>query len=191
MYTIYVLCVGDNDTSSAQCSNESEESEGDLSSDSTARNPSIPSTRVKLTNPIRSDDNGLNLLRRGRRDMQAGAAVIHHDIWDRVLCEGVPVSLRELVSLVCAQLQVNDDRCRHKLLQCRWTLGWHVTHTTESGLTKHYWGGGVTPNTTSNYRRGDWVEIAGQEMCRGVLTSRLARMGENQQRQTSVTSNSS
>ena len=51
-----------------------------------------------------------------------------------------------------------------------------MTHTLESGLTKHYWGGGVTPETTSRYMRGDWVEIAGTELCRHVLTSRLARV---------------
>ena len=108
--------------------------------------------------------------------MHAANDNIHHDIWDRVLCAGVPVSLRELVSFVCSQLQVEENDCRQKLLQCRWDLGWHVTHTLESGATKHYWGGGVTPETTSRYLRGDWVEVAGTELCRNVLTIRLERV---------------
>ena len=37
-------------------------------------------------------------------------------------------------------------------------------------------GGGITPETTSNYLRGDWVEVAGTEMCRRERTSRLARV---------------
>ena len=34
----------------------------------------------------------------------------------------------------------------------------------------------MTPDTTTSRQRGDWVEVKGREMCRGVLTSRLARI---------------
>ena len=37
-------------------------------------------------------------------------------------------------------------------------------------------GGGLTPNTTSAFKRGDWVELQGTDKCRGVETSRLARI---------------
>lgn len=166
--------------SDGNVSGGAEESDGDVSVNSIPR-PSSPETDprmdiVKLTNLIKSNDNGLSPLRKTRRGMHAANDNVHHDIWDRVLCAGVPVSLRELVSLVCAQLAVDENDCRQQLLQCRWELGWHVTHTLESGFTKHYWGGGVTPETTSRYQRGDWVEIAGTEPCRNVLTSRLARV---------------
>ncbi len=87
------------------------------------------------------------------------------------------MSLRELVSLSLSQLELEDNELnRHKLLQCSWHLGWHVTHTTESGVSSHYWGGGVTPKTTSSFLRGDWVEIAGTEICRSEQTSLLSRV---------------
>ena len=49
---------------------------------------------------------------------------------------------------------------------------------TSSGVTSHYWGGGVTPDTTDSFRRGDWVEVAGTEVYRRQLvsTSRLGRV---------------
>ena len=34
----------------------------------------------------------------------------------------------------------------------------------------------MTPTTTSSRKRGDWVELQGTDMCRGVETSRLARI---------------
>ena len=46
-----------------------------------------------------------------------------------------------------------------------------------SGVTYHYWGdGGVTPDTTDSFRRGDWVEVTGTELCARVQTSRLTRI---------------
>ena len=131
---------------------------------------------VKLTNLLESDEIGLSPLRRGGRDMHSPERTLHHDVWDRVLCEGVPVSLRELVSFACAQLQLEGELNRNQLLRCSWSLGWHVTQRTVDGTIRHFWGGGVTPNTTTNYRRGDWVEVSGKEMFRGELTSRLARI---------------
>ena len=133
---------------------------------------------VKLTATIRSQEIGLSQLRRGRRGLVIPGENIHQDIWDRVLCEGVPVSLRELVSLAASQLGLENNNGDNltKLLQCSWSLGWHVTAKDEDGVTSHYWGGGVTAKTTSNYLRGDWIEIAGTEQIRRVETSRLARV---------------
>ena len=137
----------------------------------------LPLGHVKLTSMIDSQGIGLSHLRRGRRGLVVPDAVLHHDVWDLVLCEGVPVSLRELIALTAAQLKLQLGRDQYKLLQCNWYLGWHITSFDgDSGVTSHYWGGGVTPGTSSAYLRGDWVEIAGTEPFRGVQTSRLARV---------------
>ena len=132
---------------------------------------------VKLTALIRASAHvGMQPLCAARRRLVAPCAILHHDTWDAILCAGVPVSLRELVSLSLKQLQLRDNqRNRQKMLQCSWELGWHVTSTL-SGVTYHYWGGGVTPDTTDSFRRGDWVEVAGTELCARVRTSRLARI---------------
>jgi len=116
---------------------------------------------VKLTALIRASAHvGMQPLCTTRRRLVAPCAILHHDTWDAILCAGVPVSLRELVSLSLKQLQLRDNqRNRQKMLQCSWELGWHVTSTL-SGVTYHYWGGGVTPDTTDSFRRGDWVEVA-------------------------------
>ena len=116
-------------------------------------------------------------MKRGCRGLHTVAEDIHHDVWDTVLCGGVPVSLRELVSLAVVQLGLVDNRETHlRLLQCSWLLGWHVTSKDCDGSARHYWGGGVTSDTTTRMLRGDWVEIEGSEPCRGVRTSRLARV---------------
>lgn len=131
---------------------------------------------VKLTNFLQSDEIGLAPLRRGARGMHSPEGTLHHDVWDRILCEGVLVSLLELVSFAGTQLQLEGEYNRNQLLRCSWTLGWHVTQRTVDGVTRHFWGGGVTHDTTSNYRRGDWVEVTGLEWFRGEMTSRLARI---------------
>ena len=133
---------------------------------------------VRLTNPIKGGvGHGMSPLRRARRGMQPPNACTHHDVWDRILCAGVPVSLRELVSFVATQLGLAvNDLNRNSLLLCRWTLGWSVKHKTLDGATKIYRGGGVTPETTSAYLRGDWVEVSGIEEIRRMSTSRLARV---------------
>ena len=136
---------------------------------------SLPS--VKLTCVIKSREVAIAQLQRGRRGMHCVSSTIHPDSWDRILCAGVPVSLREIVSLVCSQLRLRDcTASRMKLLQCSWTLGWHVTARDSDGVATHFWGGGVTPDTTTSLQRGDWVEVKGTEVCRGVVTSRLARI---------------
>lgn len=124
--------------------------------------------RVKLTAVIPSRyHRGMNPLTRARRGLVFQRAVVHHDVWDTVLCAGVPVSLRELVSLSLVQLKLADNATnQHKMLQCVWTLGSHVT-ATSSGVSSHYW---------CDNLRGDWIEIGGTEQCRGQRTSRLARV---------------
>ena len=113
----------------------------------------------------------------GCRGLHVVAQDIHHDQWDQVLCSGVPISLREIVSLAAVQLGFVDNRETHlRLLQCSWHLGWHVISRDCDGSKRHYWGGGLTPDTTTRMLRGDWVEIEGSEPCRGVPTSRLARV---------------
>ena len=113
---------------------------------------------VKLTALIKLRDGGLALLRKGRRGMVNENGALHHDQWDTVLCEGIPVSLRELVSLVVSQLRLaNNVNNMHKMLMCRWDLGWHVISRNSSGVTTHFWGGGVTQNTTTSLRRGTFT----------------------------------
>ena len=132
---------------------------------------------VRLTATIKASSYvGMQPLCTARRQLVAPCEILHHDLWDAILCAGVPVSLRELVSLSLKQLQLRDNQDnRHKILQCSWELGWHVTSTL-SGVNYHYWGGGITPDTTDSFRRGDWIEVAGTELCQHVETSRLARV---------------
>ena len=113
----------------------------------------------------------------GRRGLAHTARILHHDTWNSMTHEGVPVSLLELVQLVADFLGILVDMDNsHKLLQCHWQLGWHVTSTDHNDTTRHYRGGGVTPTTTSNYQRGDWVETNVSDVHSGVRTSRLARI---------------
>ena len=126
---------------------------------------------------MRGTSTAMSRLLRGRRGMHTVHDDIHHDTWDRVLCEAVPISLREMVSLAASHLRLPENVLTHKrLLLCSWTLGYHVTTTDSSGHSSHFWGGGVTPSTTSQRKRGDWVEIEGTELFRGVRTSRLGRI---------------
>ena len=132
---------------------------------------------VKLTCPIDSREVAFRRLQNGRRGMHSVSTTIHRDTWDRLLCEGVPVSLRELVSLVAEQIQLSPTAHNlSRLLQCSYRLGWHVSSRDSQGVVRHYWGGGLTPNTSSAFKRGDWVELQGTDECRGVETSRLARI---------------
>ena len=131
----------------------------------------------RLTSIIKTGGHGLNVLHRGARGLVSTTNVLHRDTWDFVLCAGVPVSMRELVLLFADQLGMETNMTNaHKLLVCSWSLGWHVTNTARNGVTRHYWGGGVTPATTSMYLRGDWIEIKGTDIRCGVPTSRLARL---------------
>ena len=110
--------------------------------------------------------------------MVAPARELHHNSWDTLLCEGVPISIRELILLTADNLgvPVNMDSA-HNLLRCNWSLGWHVNSISSKGVSRHYWGGGVTPRTSSNYLRGDWIETnITDTSTNGVTTSRLARI---------------
>jgi len=131
---------------------------------------------IRLTSDITSRDNGLLVLYRGRRGTVLETQELHRDTWDSLLCEGVPVSVREITHLVAHFLGVPSNLIdSQKLLTCSWSLGWHVTSISD-GTSRHYWGGGVTPNTTSNYLRGDWIEIQGTDRHNNCTTSRLARI---------------
>ena len=135
------------------------------------------SKTIKLSSHITPNSASMNRLLRGCRGMHRTHDNIHHDVWDSVLCEAVPISLREMVSLGAVHLGLPDTEViRKRLLSCSWTLGYHVTSTDSLGLSSHYWGGGLTPNTTSSLKRGDWIEIEGTELFRGVQTSRLGRV---------------
>ena len=132
---------------------------------------------ISLTSPVEAATNGLSLLYRGRRGIVRANEQIHHNTWDTLLCEGVPVSLREIVLLTADILGVPVNIVNGlKLLRCSWYLGWHVHTVSLKGVSRHYWGGGVTPRTTSNYLRGDWIETNITEDHNGVTTSRLARV---------------
>ena len=90
---------------------------------------------VRLSNQIKGGaGHGMSPLRRARRGMQAPNALTHHDVWDRILCAGVPVSLRELVSFVSVQLGLTDNDM-HRLLLCRWSLKFTKRWTVLSSIT--------------------------------------------------------
>ena len=132
---------------------------------------------IKLTSPICSEDNGMKILYRGSRGTVVPERPLHTSTWDTVLCEGVPISLRELILLTVERLggEVNMDNAL-KILGCSWRLGWHLA-VSSNGTSRHYWGGGVTPKTSSNYLRGDWIETNVTDTSdQGVTTSRLARI---------------
>lgn len=99
-------------------------------------------TRVSVSSTIRTKDNGLTVLYRGARGMVRPSHTLHRDTWDTVLCEGVLVSLRELLLLTAERLGLPVSlESAHVLLRCSWSLGWHV-HTKTSkgtGTTRHYW----------------------------------------------------
>lgn len=104
---------------------------------------------------------------------------LHPDTWDRILSEAVPISIREITLLVAVFLRMtNNLRSAQHLLNCSWSLGWHVTSIYDN-TSRHYWGGRIhrpTSGTTSNYSRGDWIEVKGTEKHNNTVTSRLARI---------------
>ena len=156
---------------------ETEDHDGASSESAAEPRDDADYTSVKLSCIIKSREVAMTRLQRGHRGLHSIGDNIHLDTWDRILCEGVPVSLREIVSLATNHLRLQDNiHNRKKILLCSWSLGWHVTARDSSGVGTHYWGGGVTPKTTTSLQRGDWVEIEGPDVCRGLPTSRLARI---------------
>ena len=136
------------------------------------RNSTLKSVRMSAL--ISGRERGLAVLGRGSRGM---SKKLHTSTWDTIICEGVPLSLRELVTTVVdnLDLEVNVDNC-NKLLMCSWNIGWHVSCTTSCGMTRHFRGGGATHGNTSAYLRGDWVETHITDVVDGVKTSRLCRI---------------
>ena len=133
---------------------------------------------LRLTSGIAADNNGLEVLYRARRGTVTETQQLHADTWDRILTEGVPLSIREITLLVASFLNMTVNLLNaQKLLTCSWSLGWHLPSVSSDNTFRHYyWGGGVTPGTTSNYLRGDWIEVAGTEKNNRTVTSRLARI---------------
>ena len=130
-----------------------------------------------MTSLIAAENNGLDVLYRGRRGTVTETQQLHPDTWDRILTEGVPISIREMTHLVTEFLGMTTNLLSaQQLLTCSWSLGWHVTCISSDKTSLHYWGGGLTPGTTSNYLRGDWIEVAGTEKYNNTETSRLARI---------------
>ena len=123
---------------------------------------------IRLTNSIQDVTTSFKLLTGQHAYDQ------YRHAWDMIICEGVPVSVRELVSIFADFIGYSIDQA-HYLLKCSWTLGWHVKSITSRGVTRNYWGG-VTPGTTSNYLRGDWLETNITDVHNGVETSRLVRV---------------
>ena len=122
---------------------------------------------IRLSNILRTDDNGLVTLYRGSRGLVAAGGKLHQDTWDTILTEGVPLSVREIVSLVASQLRLpdpGDTSTLHKLLLCSWKLGWHVAAWTTNREKCDFWGGGITEDTTTPLLRGDWIEIKGRSV---------------------------
>ena len=71
---------------------------------------------MTLAGPIQTRDS----LHRGSRGF---AGIKYEGTWDMILCEGVPLSLRELVLLVldALGLPVNMENAE-EMLQCSWQL---------------------------------------------------------------------
>lgn len=101
-----------------------------------------PLLSLSLTSPIRISSRLATVLH-GRRRGLTSAQRLHQDTWHSVLCEGVPLSIMELVQTTVDHLGlvVNMDNSR-RLLDCDWKLGWRVSTTTKKGTNRIFRGGG-------------------------------------------------
>ena len=65
---------------------------------------------------------------------------LHRTVWDSILCEGVRLSMREVVQLIVSHLgiEVNMENSSLLLQRCSCQLGWHVRATTLDGTTRHF-----------------------------------------------------
>ena len=85
-------------------------------------------------------------------------------IWDMVLSEQIPVSVRELVSLLAAYVGYSvGEQYTQKLVQCSWGFGLRLKTRTHNGVTRSYYA-------------GDWLETNIADFRNGVTTSRLLRV---------------
>ena len=88
----------------------------------------------------------------------------NQSIWDMVLCEKVPVSVRELVSLLAVYVGYPaGEQNTQKLVQCSWGFGLRLNTRTCTGVTRSYYA-------------GDWLETNITDSRNGVTTSRLVRV---------------
>ena len=83
----------------------------------------------------------IKLLASTRKGLRPNEIQHNMTIFDNLLCEGVPISVREFLCLFAERVRypVEDS---HLLLQCSWTLGYHVKSVTSKGVTRNYGGGG-------------------------------------------------
>ena len=68
---------------------------------------------IHLTSKTHTQNVGLNTLYCGHHGLVRDNNPLHFDTWDTVLCEGVPVSIRELVSLTLVQLGLSEGTNRN------------------------------------------------------------------------------
>ena len=111
------------ESAATQAHVETEDHDGSSSSAAEPRDY-LDMTSVKLSCIIKSREVAMTRLQRGHRGLHSIGDNIHADTWDRILCEGVPVSLREIVSLATNHLRLQDNmHNRKKILLCSWSLG--------------------------------------------------------------------
>ena len=105
--------------------------QADVQPDAPTINMRFPLHTMSITKPI-----SVRFFDRGNRGLTLSTQLLHHDTWNGLLCEGVPVSVLEIVQLVADHLGlvVNMDNS-HKLLQCQWKFGWRISTTTNTGMT--------------------------------------------------------
>ena len=116
-------------------------STGDAQPDAPPINMRFPLHTMSLTSPIR-----VRFFDRGRRGLTLPTHLLHHDTWNAILCEGVPVSLLELVQLVVDHLGLAVNMSNsHRMLECDWKLGWRISTTTNTGMTRHIRGVDLLP----------------------------------------------
>ena len=98
--------------------------------------------QIRLSNCISDPTSTIELLASTRKGLRPNQIQHNMLIFDHLLCEGVPISVRELLCLFAERVRypVEDS---HLLLQCSWTLGYHVKSVTSKGVTRNYWGGGL------------------------------------------------
>ena len=111
---------------------------------------------ICLTSLIKDDSDALRVLCRTSGQSQA------LEVWDRILCGTVAVSVRELLSLTADYIGYPAISVR-KLFRCSWRFGLHVHTHTSKGVTH-------------NYYNGDWLETNITDSRNGITTSRLVRV---------------
>ena len=94
--------------------------------------------QIRLSNCVSEPTSAIKLLESTRKGLRLSEIQDNMLIFDHLLCEGVPISVRELLCLFAERVRypVEDS---HLLLQCSRTLGYHVKSVTSKEVTR--WGG--------------------------------------------------